>query len=68
MRPSGSNQPADPDQSFLRDDVVHVKLAFATALMAIARNVIVFDFVKRLTQRRSWILGSWFWRLGISTG
>lgn len=29
---------------YLRDDVVHVKLVIATALMAIARKVIVFDF------------------------
>jgi uncharacterized membrane protein (DUF373 family) len=31
---------------YLRDDVVHVKLVVATALMAIARKVIVFDFAK----------------------
>ncbi len=31
---------------YLRDDVVHVKLVIATALMAIARKVIVFDFHK----------------------
>lgn len=31
---------------YLRDDVVHVKLVIATALMAIARKVIVFDFEK----------------------
>ena len=31
---------------YLRDDVVHVKLVLATALMAIARKVIVFDFAK----------------------
>jgi uncharacterized membrane protein (DUF373 family) len=31
---------------YLRDDVVHVKLVIATALMAIARKVIVFDFDK----------------------
>jgi uncharacterized membrane protein (DUF373 family) len=31
---------------YLRDDVVHVKLVIATALMAIARKVIVFDFAK----------------------
>jgi uncharacterized membrane protein (DUF373 family) len=29
---------------YLRDDVIHVKLVVATALMAIARKVIVFDF------------------------
>ena len=31
---------------YLRDDVVHVKLVIATALMAIARKVIIFDFTK----------------------
>ena len=31
---------------YLRDDVVHVKLVVATALMAIARKLIVFDFMK----------------------
>jgi len=29
---------------YLREDVIHVKLVIATALMAIARKVIVFDF------------------------
>lgn len=29
---------------YLRDDVIHVKLVVATALMAIARKVIVLDF------------------------
>ena len=29
---------------YLRDDVIHVKFVIATALMAIARKVIVFDF------------------------
>ena len=31
---------------YLRDDVIHVQLVVATALMAIARKVIVFDFEK----------------------
>jgi bacteriocin-like protein len=31
---------------YLRDDVVHIKLVIATALMAIARKVIIFDFAK----------------------
>ena len=31
---------------YLRDDIIHVKLVMATALMAIARKVIVFDFAK----------------------
>ena len=29
---------------YLRDDIIHVKLVVGTALMAIARKVIVFDF------------------------
>ena len=29
---------------YLREDVIHVKLVVATALMAVARKVIVFDF------------------------
>ena len=29
---------------YLREDVIHVRLVIATALMAIARKVIVFDF------------------------
>lgn len=29
---------------YLRDDVIHVNIVLATALMAIARKVIVFDF------------------------
>jgi uncharacterized membrane protein (DUF373 family) len=31
---------------YLKEDVIHVKLVVATALMAIARKVIVFDFNK----------------------
>ncbi len=31
---------------YLRDDVIHVKIVMATALMAIARKVIVMDFNK----------------------
>jgi uncharacterized membrane protein (DUF373 family) len=30
--------------SYLRDDVIHVKIVMATALMAVARKVIVLDF------------------------
>jgi len=29
---------------YLREDVIHVKLVVATALMAVARKVIVFDY------------------------
>ena len=31
---------------YLRDDVLHVKIVMATALMAIARKVIIMDFTK----------------------
>ena len=31
---------------YLRDDVIHVKIVMATALMAIARKVIILDFDK----------------------
>lgn len=31
---------------YLRDDFIHVKLVMATALMAIARKVIIFDYDK----------------------
>lgn len=31
---------------YLRDDVIHVKIVLATALMAIARKVIIMDFDK----------------------
>lgn len=29
---------------YLRDDIIHVKIVLATALMAIARKVIIFDY------------------------
>jgi uncharacterized membrane protein (DUF373 family) len=31
---------------YLRDDIIHVKIVLATALMAIARKVIILDFAK----------------------
>jgi uncharacterized membrane protein (DUF373 family) len=31
---------------YLRDDVIHIKLVMATALMATARKIIVFDYTK----------------------
>ncbi len=31
---------------YLRDDVIHVKIVLSTALMAIARKVIIMDFTK----------------------
>ena len=33
---------------YLRDEVIHVKIVMATALMAIARKVIIMDFAKIL--------------------
>ena len=30
--------------SYLRDDVIHVRIVLATALMAIARKVIILDY------------------------
>ncbi len=38
---------------YLRDDVLHVKLVLATALMAIARKVIVLDY-KTLAPEYIW--------------
>jgi len=35
---------------YLREDVIHVKIVIATALMAIARKVIIFDFEKTPAQ------------------
>ena len=31
---------------YLRDDIIHLKLVLATALMAVCRKVIIFDFTK----------------------
>jgi uncharacterized membrane protein (DUF373 family) len=31
---------------YLRDDIIHVKIVMATALMAIARKVIIMDITK----------------------
>lgn len=31
---------------YLKDDVIHVKIVLATALMAVARKVIIFDYDK----------------------
>ena len=41
---------------YLRDDVIHVKLVVATALMAIARKVIIFDYTKH-TPEHVWATG-----------
>lgn len=39
---------------YLRDDVIHVKIVIATALMAIARKVIILDFA---TVSASYVFG-----------
>ncbi len=43
---------------YLREDVIHVRLVVATALMAVARKVIVFDFLYHLSDNRStqWVI------------
>ena len=41
---------------YLRDDVIHVKLVVATALMAISRKVIIFDYSKH-TPEHVWATG-----------
>lgn len=41
---------------YLRDDVIHVKIVMATALMAIARKIIILDFDK-LSSDYVWAIG-----------
>lgn len=50
---------------YLRDDVIHVKLVLATALMAIARKVIVLD-TEVLTPEYLYGIGAVVLALGIS--
>lgn len=50
---------------YLRDDVIHVKLVIATALMAIARKVIVFDYTT-LDFRYVWATAALLLALGIT--
>jgi len=50
---------------YLRQDVIHVKLVVATALMAIARKVIIFDF-KTLESEYVWATGAVVLALGIT--
>ncbi len=50
---------------FLRDDVIHVNVVIATALMAIARKVIIFDF-KVLDAEYIWASGGVILALGIT--
>lgn len=49
---------------YLKDDVVHIKLVVATALMAIARKVIIFDFEK-IEPHYIWATGVVVLSLGI---
>lgn len=50
---------------YLREDVIHVKLVVATALMAIARKVIIFDF-KTLGSEYVWATAGVVLALGIT--
>ena len=49
---------------YLRDDVLHVKLVMATALMAIARKVIVLDY-KTLEPEYIWATAAIILALGV---
>jgi len=50
---------------YLRDDVIHVQLVVATALMAISRKVIVFDF-KEIKAEFVWATAAVILALGIT--
>ncbi len=50
---------------YLREDVIHVRLVVATALMAIARKVIVFDY-KELSPQYIYASGAVVLALGIT--
>ena len=50
---------------YLRGDVIHVKLVVATALMAIVRKVIIFDF-NTLSSEHVWATGGVVIALGIT--
>ena len=50
---------------YLREDAIHVKLVVATALMAIARKVIVFDY-KELSPQYIYASGAVVLALGIT--
>lgn len=50
---------------YLRDDVIHVKLVIATALMAVARKVIVFDY-KELRPEYVWATAALLFALGLT--
>jgi len=50
---------------YLREDVIHVRLVVATALMAIARKVIVFDY-EALGSEYVWATGGVVLALGVT--
>ncbi|MGI9384119.1 MAG: phosphate-starvation-inducible PsiE family protein [Methyloligellaceae bacterium] len=50
---------------YLREDVIHVKLVIATALMAVARKVIVFDF-KEISHEYVWATAAVVMALGLT--
>ncbi len=50
---------------YLRDDIIHVNIVLATALMAIARKVIVFDF-NALDPEYIWASGGVILALGVT--
>ncbi len=50
---------------YLRDDIIHVNIVLATALMAIARKVIVFDF-NALSAEYIWATAAVILALGIT--
>ena len=50
---------------YLREDIIHVRLVVATALMAIARKVIVFDF-KALSPQYIYATGAVVLALGVT--
>ncbi len=50
---------------YLREDVIHVRLVIATALMAVARKVIVFDF-KEISYEFVWATAFVILALGLT--
>ena len=50
---------------YLREDVIHVRLVIATALMAVARKVIVFDF-KEISYEYVWATAAVILALGLT--
>jgi uncharacterized membrane protein (DUF373 family) len=50
---------------YLREDVIHVRLVIATALMAVARKVIVIDF-KEISYEYVWATAAVILALGLT--